>query len=407
MILKKLYDMHLKRFLCPVSILLIWCVLATSCSTSSSKTFSSFDFEKWYLNPDTRISKSLAFIASSAFDSLRNVFREKSCTGQVTDTLLDSSGISYVCGLRTPANFDKKSLYPMVIYLHGGTGTELNNKGENAYEMLLPLADSMAIFLASPSANRDARWWSPDGFYRILQTVRYMSLHYPIDPDRIFLAGVSDGATACWAVANCASSPFAGFFAISGFGGMLPSLGIELHTQNLTSRPIYNINAGNDRLYPLEAVNQFLDYIESKQVPVIRKVYPEENHGFAYRDQEFGTLCTFLRTWKKPSFTGFSWTFTPGLPNKPPFILKWEIDGVYDKRYIIGTVQHDTLVVQARGISNITIRIPEDAKIGTIRAVDGSARRAPPGETAEFELQAMLEMCVPVRQNSSYYHVKF
>jgi dienelactone hydrolase len=186
-----------------------------------------------------------------------------------------------------------------MVYLHGGIGTQLNTKGEAAYLMLSPLSDSMPLFLASPSANRFSPWWSECGHERILQTVRYMTLNYPVDPDRIILAGVSDGATGCYAVANKTSTPFAGFIAISGFGGLLPQLGIKLDPSNLARRPIYNINADGDHLYPVDAVNQFLDWCDAQGLDIQRKIYAGEKHGFDYRDREFCTIAAIVRNWRK------------------------------------------------------------------------------------------------------------
>jgi len=113
-----------------------------------------------------------------------------------------------------------------------------------------------------------------------------MTLHYPINPDKVFLAGVSDGATGCYAVANTMCGPFAGFIAVSGFGGMLPQMGIQLFPSNIMQRPIYNVNAGKDRIYPIEEVRKFLDWLTNSGVAIERKEYPDELHGFDYRGKE-------------------------------------------------------------------------------------------------------------------------
>jgi hypothetical protein len=305
--------------------LLILSISLFSDCHSQKKSVTVNDFQNWFTKPTTAVTSELASTPLGTLDSFVKIIRKESVSGSLVDSLTDSSGATYILGFCTPKKIRPDTLYPLVLYLHGGTGTQVNTKGEKAYEMLLPLTDSMQIFLASPSASRDARWWDATGLYRILQTVRYMTLHYPIDPDKIFLSGVSDGATGCWAAANSINGPFAGFFSISGFGGMLPSIGMELFPENIRQRPIYSVNAGKDRLYSLDMVNQFLDYMVSKGVPVIRKTYPDEEHGFDYREKEFGTLCELLRTWKRSPNSQVIWTFSPGVPNRPQAFVNWAI----------------------------------------------------------------------------------
>jgi predicted esterase len=136
---------------------------------------------------------------------------------------------------------------------------------------------------------------------RVARAVEYMGVMYAVDSAKVFLAGVSDGATSCYAVASApsASRPFAGFFAISGFGGMLPDLGVRLSPENMKGKPIYNIQGGQDKLYPITLVNGFIDYLQKNGVPVTSKVYPEEAHGFDYREQEFPELARLIGEWAR------------------------------------------------------------------------------------------------------------
>lgn len=310
-------------------------------------------FEDWFINPTER---KLSDLISSGFQqddigSVLSSLRKNAREGANIDTMTDLTGTRYVLGSWAP-RFKTDSLYPLIIYLHGGIGTELNTKGDSAYKMFSFVSDSLPVFLASPSANRYTPWWSPSGLYRILQTLRYMTLAYPIDPHKIFLAGVSDGATGCWAAAGSINSPFAGFVAISGFGGMLPSLGVQLDPNNLMQRPIYNINAGNDRLYPIAQVNQFLDYMEQSGVRLTRKVYPEEQHGFDYRAKELPAILEILRTWSRPDYHGICWTFIPGIPNLTDNIFDFEYNGETTTR-INGAFRADTLSIRSAGLSSV------------------------------------------------------
>lgn len=380
--------------------------LFSSCH-SQKKNFTVNDFQAWFTNPTAVVTAELASTPLGAIDSFVKVIRKESVNGSVIDSLTDSAGAVYKLGFCTPKKIRPDTLYPLVIYLHGGTGTQINTKGEMAYDMLLPLADSMQLFLASPSGSRNARWWDATGLYRILQTVRYMTMHYPIDPDKIFLAGVSDGATGCWAAANSISGPFAGFFAISGFGGMLPSIGTELYPENIRQRPIYSVNAGKDRLYSIDMVNQFLDYMVSKGVPVIRKIYPDEEHGFDYREKEFGTICTFLRTWKRPPANQLIHTFSSGVPNRPQSVVNWTISDVANIRYINGVFTGDTLTIVAQGISSITLETAVNSDYIYVKTGNTTPKKVTSIKNSFLQLQSMIMRSYPTNQYSHYFKITF
>lgn len=323
--------------------------------------------------------------------------------------LTDTAGLRYCMGFETPGRIKADTAYPLIIYLHGGTGTMRDNKGDSAFLMLKDLADTFTMFLASPSANRYAPWWSPAGIARILQTLRYMTLHYPINPNKVFLAGVSDGATGCYAAANTVPSPFAGFIAVSGFGGMLPELGMPLIPGNLSQRPIYNVNAGRDRIYAVEQVEQFVAALKEQGVPVIAKFYPAEEHGFDYRAREMGVLAGFIRSWSRPVSPDISWTFIAGYPNCPDNLLSWKITA--PDAAVRGQLRHDTLYIRSQGVASVTAFFPDSGRTTLIcRFVseDGKVRAvSPEGVAWQDALRLMLHRCVPGFTGGYLYKIKF
>lgn len=318
------------------------------------------ELEAWFVSCLNEPSPQLLHSTSGSCDSLVRVIRKKSITGKGSAVLTDSTGYKYTLGFQTPPVISQDTTYPCIIYLHGGIGTTLSNKGEHAYEMVAMLADSMDLFMVSPSANREVPWWSAGGLSRIIQTLRYMTMHYPVNPKKVFLMGVSDGATGCWAAANTIAEPFAGFIAVSGFGGMLPRLGMKLIPQNLMQRPIYNVNAGNDRLYPIAAVNQFLDQMESRGVGIKRMVYPEEQHGFDYRIREMDTLCSLIRTWTHPATGAVNWYGNQQYPFMVKNVFSVKYDSNQRNYFIQEYCTSDTFFIYSSGLISIQMYFDTD-----------------------------------------------
>ena len=364
------------------------------CSTSIDN-YSIHDFPEWFINSTDHEINSLSHLNPGKIDSLVASFRKRCKTGSFTEVLNDTNGIPYVLGYKTPDKINPDTTYPLIIYLHGGTGTDLATKGESAYQMLSPLGDSMHLFLASPSSNKHSRWWSATGLSRILQTLRFMTLHYPIDPSKIFLAGVSDGATGCWAAANTINGPFAGFFAISGFGGLLPMAGMQLYPKNLMQRPIYNVNAGKDRLYKIETVDRFLDYMEENGVQLLRKTYHDQLHGFDYRDMEFGTLLKLIRSWSRPAYPTLLWNVVEDFPNISENLLYYRTDGTKDQPSINAWISKDTLVINSTAVQSFGIVLPA-ASIIKLAMRDGRPVRHFRKITDKNQIfKAMKHTCFP------------
>ena len=261
-------------------------------------------YSNYYISANADTLKKLSKIikTQSALSEVINLTKNRGKFGEGTVELSDINNNKFTIGFSTPKEINTNKLKPLIIYLHGGTGTTRKDKGKHAWDQLSFLQDTLNIFLASPSANRETPWWSRGGFNRIEMTLRYMLINYPIDPNKIFLAGVSDGGSACYAVANSSmNSLFAGFFAISGFGELIEILGIPLSTKNLSKCNIYNINATNDRLYPIERVKSFLTRMDNSGVKIKQKIYKDQNHGFEYKLMEKDTLVALINRWEKRS----------------------------------------------------------------------------------------------------------
>ncbi len=384
-------------------------ILHCSCKLSIPENIDDL-FANWFVNPTTERKKNLTSLKLSGkkLDSLALVIQSRETRkGTCSLRLYDQNKSEYTLGFATPENFIKDSVYPLIVYLHGGTNTTLNTKGEKAYKMFLFIADTIDIFIASPSADRTAPWWSKAGLNRILQTIRYMTLHFPIDPDRIFLAGVSDGATGCYAAANTINEPFAGFIAVSGFGGMLQNLGMQLYPSNLMQRPIYNINAGHDRLYPIKIVVEFLNQLEKNGVYVKRKIYPDEEHGFDYKIKETATLVNIINTWRRPDRSNITWTIVPDLPNLADNLLTWKSCNNESEKRIIAYWQEDTLSTRIYGICDFLMI--SDKKYSDKLFYKASERIIKPLRFQKIDtgryLNLLQHLCVPKIGEKSIFRI--
>jgi acetyl esterase/lipase len=406
---------YLKILPVPASLFFIVCGFLTGCFQRAGRPASAEEVEDYFVNPSPAKYAALAATTcdTAGLTAAFRAIRSRADTGTVRRWLTDSAGFQYRLGYTTPRDYAPDSAYPLIIYLHGGIGTERNDKGDSAFLMLAALADTFRLFLASPSANRFTPWWSPLGLSRILQTLRFMTLRYPVNPRKVFLAGVSDGATGCYAAANTICAPFAGFTAVSGFGGMLPMLGMQLAPGNLMQRPIYNVNAGLDHIYPVENVKEFVRLLQEQGVGITSKIYPYEKHGFDYRGKEMGALANLIRTWSRPAMAGLSWTFIPsGFPNLPANCCDWTLAA--DDASVNAFWRRDTLVIRGEGLQTFTASFPDipSGKKITCRILSGEEKShvrtfAPIKLRWPQSLRFMVKRCFPGFGKEYFYNIKF
>ncbi|MEO6689380.1 MAG: hypothetical protein ABIS07_00055 [Dokdonella sp.] len=125
----------------------------------------------------------------------------------------------------TPGRRDRE-LLPLIIFLHGdwqdGTDNEsqLAGDGNGSFE-LIDTAREGGIPLVYVAPQTTDAYWPPD---RVIAVVRDALEHWPVDPRRIYLTGISDGGTGVWdalkAYPSCfaAGVPMSGMTELAGIG---------------------------------------------------------------------------------------------------------------------------------------------------------------------------------------------
>ncbi|MBM4134146.1 MAG: hypothetical protein FJ245_10290 [Nitrospira sp.] len=148
---------------------------------------------------------------------------------------------TYRYGLYVPPSYDPAKEYALVLCLHGAgfTGDAYLDRwqtrlGEN-------------YILACPT-NVQGTWWTRHGEDLILATLRTVQARYHIDPDRVFLTGMSNGGIGTYLVGTHHAPLFAGLAPMaSGLDTVLmPFL------ENLKNTPLYMIHGRQDQVMPVE-----------------------------------------------------------------------------------------------------------------------------------------------------------
>ncbi|MBH0200154.1 MAG: hypothetical protein HP497_12165 [Nitrospira sp.] len=162
-------------------------------------------------------------------------------TGMFPEQEIVVRGRAYPLSLSIPATYDPSKSVGLVVCLHGAgfTGAAYLERWQGRL--------GEGYLLACPTYPSGA-WFTRRAEELVLATIRELRTRYHVDPDRIFLTGMSNGGIGTWLIGMHHAPLFAGIAPMaSGLDDILmPFLA------NLRNTPIYIIHGAKDQVMPVE-----------------------------------------------------------------------------------------------------------------------------------------------------------
>jgi predicted peptidase len=165
---------------------------------------------------------------------------------------------------------DKEKQWPMIFFLHGAgeRGGDLDKVTVHGPPKLVKNDPNFPFVVLSPQCPEDRFW---DNF-TLMALLDDIVAKYRIDPDRIYLTGISMGGYGTWSLATNFPDRFAAIAPICGGGA--PTLA-AFHIKNL---PIWAFHGAKDSVVPIAETQQIVDALKAKGVDVRFTVYPDADH---------------------------------------------------------------------------------------------------------------------------------
>lgn len=176
-----------------------------------------------------------------------------------------------------PTGYTAATSYPLIIFLHGtgekGTdnNAQLNNNANGALA-LVSTANQAAFpcFMMAPQANPSTGWYAKN-FDQIIAAVRLEVATYNIDPDRIYVTGLSMGGNGTVALVNHAPYVFACAVPMSGWG--------DTNFEANCAMPFWVFHAANDGTVGVNGSDNIVSALRNAGRPVIYTRYDTGGHG--------------------------------------------------------------------------------------------------------------------------------
>ena len=257
---------------------------------------------KLITNKTKRIA--IAMFLVFMFFSLVNTFSanaelvgvEKKYIGETYENQKKYPGEKLPYRLLLPQKYDKSKKYPLVLYLTGagqnGSDNEKQLKGDSI-PTLLALDENQEkypCFVLAPQCDEGKNW--VDNFNGDISAALGLTMDlldelaekYSIDPNKIYVTGISTGGTAVWDVMFRFPDKFAA-------GIPMASHTMASKAEIIKKMPIWVFHSTGDAAIPVEQIRKMVDSLKALGSDVKYSEYGDDiDHGvwwYAFSDKDF------------------------------------------------------------------------------------------------------------------------
>ena len=208
---------------------------------------------------------------------------------------------------------------PLLLFLHGSSGRGKDFDVVKRYGPPSRLKNETDFPMAMLAPQLPGGGWDPGSVLALLDEVL---ASYRIDPDRIYLTGVSLGGQGSWSVAARAPERFAAFAPVCGYGDLR-------NAPQFAKLPVWAFHGALDDIIPLAPHQALIEAVNAAGGSAKLTIYETGDHGNiivpVYGREGGGRLYTWLLTHRRgqpvvplPAAERLERLPGPGTPAAPP-----------------------------------------------------------------------------------------
>ncbi len=243
------------------------------------------------------------------------------------------SGLPHTCLVFIPHDYIPTQKYLVKVFWHGLVSTK-NPRGyiDKIIDKEAPTYHERNYISVYPAGWNKSMWWTEGQLENLNNILVKLKQHYNIDENRVHLAGMSDGGTGVYDVANAQSTPWASFFPyLANIAGLNALSSRQMYASNLTNRPFLVVNAENDEVFPPKIVRPFITLLRKAKVNLDFQMIKGAAHNMEWFPKVKSKVIEFINQQVR---------------NPYPDRLYWETETV-DKHHHIHWLQVDALTETA------------------------------------------------------------
>lgn len=217
-------------------------------------------------------------------------------SGQFLRVPVKHMGKELTYSLYVPDSAQAGHPLPLIVILHGAGG-----RGDSTLQRWRNRLNDEFIILC-PSYPIGA-WWTLSAEELVLQLIREIKMRSPVDPNRIFLAGLSNGALGTYMMGMFYPDYFAGIIPIAGAISESHYLHFLI---NLTNTPVYSIQGRHDPIFPIQASRRIHKILTDLKYPLVFREHTEQGsaHGGHFLpESEIPPLVEWLKEQRREPYS--------------------------------------------------------------------------------------------------------
>jgi pimeloyl-ACP methyl ester carboxylesterase len=230
-------------------------------------------------HPDASIERVIRIIETERSYESRPI-------GTLPDERISLQGQTYALAMSVPLTYQPSKGYALIVCLHGAGFTG------DVYLERWQARLGEDYLLACPTYPAGA-WFTRRAEDLVLATIRYVKQRYHVDPDRIFLSGMSNGGIGAWLIGMHHAPMFAGLAPMAaGLDNVLmPFLA------NLRNTPVYIIHGAKDQVMPVTLSRSIVRELSALGYPYVYREHEGQHPvagGHYFPREELPALMTWL-----------------------------------------------------------------------------------------------------------------
>jgi poly(3-hydroxybutyrate) depolymerase len=177
-----------------------------------------------------------------------------------------------------PPGYDPAQAYPLILFLHGAgergndNEAQLNNNANGAMRLLDDANLALQpVFMIAPQCPTDG-WWSGSTLASAVGIVDQIAASYHIDPDRVYVTGLSMGGMGTWSAVSADPGRFAAAVPMSGNGDTSAA-------PSVAAIPFWFFHAANDGTVGVEGSDNLVAALRNAGADVVYTRYDTGGHG--------------------------------------------------------------------------------------------------------------------------------
>lgn len=187
-----------------------------------------------------------------------------------------STRLDYLLHLPAEYDADAARKWPLILFLHGAgeRGSDLNLLKKQGLPRMLVNRPDFPFIVVSPQCPAE-NWW-PTYRDALMALLKQTLLNHQVDPDRVYLTGLSMGGMGAWYLASEFPNRFAAVAPICGFGHVL--FDFPQRIERLKNVPVWAFHGAKDSIIPISETENMVKVLQAVNGNVQFTIYPEADH---------------------------------------------------------------------------------------------------------------------------------